>query len=200
MLKLHQFADIITLQIAEDDKCNFNKENWNSFSLQCLENEVKKYLCKEGVLLFEGITFKFQYLTQEIKFLVHNISGVERFEQVFRCTNATDLTVYIKEESNDNILLNDNYFDNKIGGHKKQIAKLNSIINEVFNTDKNKLKKVDGVLLYGPSGTGKSLVGEILKNYFGDKCLNPSVDEIKSKFKGETEHQLQNLFKTAASR
>ncbi|XP_076446620.1 ATPase family gene 2 protein homolog A-like isoform X2 [Babylonia areolata] len=57
-----------------------------------------------------------------------------------------------------------------------------------------------GVLLYGPSGTGKSLLAQALVNEVDVYTVHLSPADLYSKFFGETEKKLQSVFKTARQR
>jgi len=54
-------------------------------------------------------------------------------------------------------------------------------------------------LLYGPPGTGKTLCAEAIAGELGRPLLAASVAALKSKWVGETERNLEHLFKEAES-
>ncbi|MCH7659844.1 MAG: CDC48 family AAA ATPase [Euryarchaeota archaeon] len=54
-----------------------------------------------------------------------------------------------------------------------------------------------GVLLYGPPGTGKTLIARAVANEVNASFHNISGPEIMSKYKGESEEQLREVFEKA---
>jgi transitional endoplasmic reticulum ATPase len=54
-----------------------------------------------------------------------------------------------------------------------------------------------GVLLFGPPGTGKTLIAEAVANEVNAEFISVSGPEITSKYKGESEERLRDLFKEA---
>ncbi len=54
-----------------------------------------------------------------------------------------------------------------------------------------------GVLLYGPPGTGKTMIAEAVANEVDATFINVSGPEITSKYKGESEERLRDLFTEA---
>ncbi|XP_064200064.1 ATPase family gene 2 protein homolog A isoform X2 [Anguilla rostrata] len=57
-----------------------------------------------------------------------------------------------------------------------------------------------GVLLYGPPGTGKTMIGRAIANEVGAHMIVINGPEIMSKFYGETEARLRQIFAEAAQR
>ncbi|XP_077465165.1 ATPase family gene 2 protein homolog A [Stigmatopora argus] len=57
-----------------------------------------------------------------------------------------------------------------------------------------------GVLLYGPPGTGKTLIGRAIANELGAHMTVINGPEIMSKFFGETEEKLRQIFTEASKR
>ncbi|KAI9481244.1 MAG: P-loop containing nucleoside triphosphate hydrolase protein [Benjaminiella poitrasii] len=90
-----------------------------------------------------------------------------------------------------------------IGGLSKQI----SIIREMIETPlqnpelflKYGLKPPRGVLLFGPPGTGKTLIARAVARETGAHAIIVNGAEIISKFYGETEQKLRDLFDEAIS-
>jgi transitional endoplasmic reticulum ATPase len=54
-----------------------------------------------------------------------------------------------------------------------------------------------GILLYGPPGTGKTLLAKALANEIGAYFISINGPEIMSKFYGESEQRLREIFKEA---
>ncbi|XP_024285215.2 ATPase family protein 2 homolog isoform X2 [Oncorhynchus tshawytscha] len=57
-----------------------------------------------------------------------------------------------------------------------------------------------GVLLYGPPGTGKTMIGRAIANEVGAHMIVINGPEIMSKFYGETEARLRQIFTEASQR
>ena len=63
---------------------------------------------------------------------------------------------------------------------------------------KNGRKSWSGILLYGPPGTGKSMLAEaVAQSLPGVSFLSLSASDIKSKWVGETEQNIQAIFSAA---
>jgi AAA+ superfamily predicted ATPase len=73
----------------------------------------------------------------------------------------------------------------------------------MLNGDENLKRKIKPgyrVLLYGPPGTGKTLTATLLGKQFGKDVYRIDLSQIVSKFIGETEKNLENVFRRAESR
>ena len=64
----------------------------------------------------------------------------------------------------------------------------------------NRLKKGYRVLFHGPPGTGKTLTASLLGNYTNRDVYKIDLSMVVSKYIGETEKNLENLFARAESR
>lgn len=53
------------------------------------------------------------------------------------------------------------------------------------------------ILLYGPSGTGKTFLAEAIANEFGAACLTVNCGDLNQKYRGEGEKLLTNVFQKA---
>jgi transitional endoplasmic reticulum ATPase len=89
-----------------------------------------------------------------------------------------------------------------IGGLKRELALVREMIElplrhpELFQ--KLGIDPPKGVLLYGPPGTGKTLIAKAVANETDAYFINISGPEIMSKFYGESEQHLRELFKEAS--
>lgn len=85
-----------------------------------------------------------------------------------------------------------------IGGLKTQIEELRELVELPLKNPglfrKFGVKPPRGVLLYGPPGTGKTLLAKVLAQVTGAKCFTLSAPEIMSKYYGESESKLRDLF------
>jgi transitional endoplasmic reticulum ATPase len=88
-----------------------------------------------------------------------------------------------------------------IGGLKDEIQRVREMIElplrhpEIF--EKLGIEAPRGVLLHGPPGTGKTLLAKAVANESNSHFLSISGPEIMSKFYGESEARLREIFKEA---
>ena len=88
-----------------------------------------------------------------------------------------------------------------IGGLSDEIKKVREMIElplrhpEIF--EKLGIEAPKGVLLYGPPGTGKTLLAKAVANESNAHFISISGPEIMSKFYGESEARLREIFKEA---
>jgi transitional endoplasmic reticulum ATPase len=88
-----------------------------------------------------------------------------------------------------------------IGGLSKQIQKLRELVElpllkpELFRTFS--IRPPKGILLYGPPGTGKTLIARAVANTVKANFYLISGPEIGSKYYGESEKRLRDIFKEA---
>jgi transitional endoplasmic reticulum ATPase len=86
-----------------------------------------------------------------------------------------------------------------IGGLKEEIQKVREMIElplrhpEIF--EKLGIEAPKGILLHGPPGTGKTLLAKAVANETNAHFINISGPEIMSKFYGESEARLREIFK-----
>lgn len=86
-----------------------------------------------------------------------------------------------------------------IGGLKEEIQKVREMIElplrhpEIF--EKLGIEAPKGILLHGPPGTGKTLLAKAVANETNAHFLTISGPEIMSKFYGESEARLREIFK-----
>ena len=89
----------------------------------------------------------------------------------------------------------------EIGGMDDEIRKVREMIElplrhpELF--ERLGVEAPKGVLLYGPPGTGKTLLARAIASESNANFLNLSGPEIVSKFYGESEERLRDIFKQA---
>ena len=88
-----------------------------------------------------------------------------------------------------------------IGGLKEEMQKVREMIElplrhpEIF--EKLGIEAPKGVLLHGPPGTGKTLLAKAVANESNAHFISISGPEIMSKFYGESEARLREIFKEA---
>ena len=89
-----------------------------------------------------------------------------------------------------------------LGGLEKQLAVIKETAHVVFNTPEMltqyKLRPPRGILLYGPPGTGKTLLARAAASETGATAFFINASDIVSKYIGETETRLRDIFERAA--
>ena len=88
-----------------------------------------------------------------------------------------------------------------VGGLSKQVSELLEIVElALVKTEVSRvlgLRPPKGVLLYGPPGTGKTLIAKALANAVMANFFYISGPEIGSKYYGESEKRLRDIFEQA---
>jgi transitional endoplasmic reticulum ATPase len=88
-----------------------------------------------------------------------------------------------------------------VGGLRTEVQRVREMIElpmkhpEVFQ--KLGIEPPKGVLLYGPPGTGKTLIAKAVANESGANFLSIAGPEIMSKYYGESEQRLREIFEEA---
>ncbi|MEM2727164.1 MAG: CDC48 family AAA ATPase [Archaeoglobaceae archaeon] len=88
-----------------------------------------------------------------------------------------------------------------VGGLKEELQKVREIIElplkypELFK--RLGIEPPKGVLLHGPPGTGKTLIAKAVANEIGASFFTINGPEIMSKFYGESEQRLREIFEEA---
>ncbi|XP_067663980.1 ATPase family gene 2 protein homolog A-like [Haliotis asinina] len=123
----------------------------------------------------------------------------EKFFKVVSCTKVTLLDASAKENVDDThdagAVLDD------IGGLSEQVKQITEMVQipltkpELFES--YGLVPPRGVLIHGPSGTGKTLLARAVAASLNINILQVTGPQIWSKFFGETESKLRNIFKSA---
>ncbi len=132
----------------------------------------------------------------EIKFTVVSTNPAG----IVRITETTELeirpeAVEIVEKKVPDVTYDD------VGGLKQEISKVREMIElplrhpEIF--DRLGIDPPKGVLLHGPPGTGKTLLAKALANESGANFIAINGPEIMSKYVGEAEKRIRDIFKEA---
>jgi transitional endoplasmic reticulum ATPase len=134
---------------------------------------------------------------QQIKFVVANTNP----NQPVIITENTEVQLSNKavEISEDNKVLEVTYED--IGGLTDEVKKIREMVElplkhpEIF--DKLGIEPPKGVLLHGPPGTGKTLLARAVASETESNFILLNGPEIMSKFYGESEKKVRDIFEDA---
>ncbi|HDZ36278.1 MAG TPA: AAA family ATPase, partial [Thermococcus sp.] len=150
-----------------------------------------------GRPVVRGDYIKVGILGQELTFVVTATTPAG----IVQITEFTEFTVSEKpvKEVTKTAALGVTYED--IGGLKDVIQKVREMIElplkhpEIF--EKLGIEPPKGVLLYGPPGTGKTLLAKAVANEANAHFIAINGPEIMSKYYGESEERLREVFKEA---
>lgn len=162
------------------------------------ENFVKRKLL--GYPLTADDTVLIPILGKSLPFTVTSTSP----KGIIRITEDTELKVIDKpvRVAEDDILTRTSYED--IGGLGGQIRRIREMVElpmkhpELFQ--KLGIDPPKGVLLHGPPGCGKTLIAKAVANESTSNFVVINGPEIMSKFYGESEHRLRQIFKDASAK
>ncbi len=119
---------------------------------------------------------------------------------VVKITKDTTLTVKEEPVSESEVRVADVHYED-IGGLKNEIQKIREMVEypirypEVF--ERLGIEPPRGVLLYGSPGTGKTLLAKAVANESDAHFISISGPELVSKFVGESEEKLREIFREA---
>ncbi|MHA1557553.1 MAG: CDC48 family AAA ATPase [Candidatus Heimdallarchaeota archaeon] len=162
------------------------------------ENFVKRKLL--GYPLTADDTVLIPILGKSLPFTVTSTSP----KGIIRITEDTELKVIDKpvRVAEDDVLTRTSYED--IGGLGGQIRRIREMVElpmkhpELFH--KLGIDPPKGVLLHGPPGCGKTLIAKAVANESTSHFVVINGPEIMSKFYGESEHRLRQIFKDASAK
>ncbi len=188
---LNEQVKVEKAEYSEAKKIFFEASN-KDFKLQnkALKTIFKKKL--NGFLVLEGNVFNVNVLGSNLTFIINETEpkGV---------VLITGKTVVSAEKGKKTVETKITYED--IGGLKLQLQMLRELV-ELPLKYPSLFKRVGiepprGVLLYGPPGCGKTLLAKALANETNAKFFSINGPEIMSKYYGETEAKLREIFKEA---
>uniref|UniRef100_A0A8C7MPY3 AFG2 AAA ATPase homolog A n=1 Tax=Oncorhynchus kisutch TaxID=8019 RepID=A0A8C7MPY3_ONCKI len=131
------------------------------------------------------------------------MSSALRFTSALGSTSM-DLSLQLKEQMEDTAAQRSKVTYSMIGGLSSQLNVIRETIElplkhpELFSN--YGITPPRGVLLYGPPGTGKTMIGRAIANEVGAHMTVINGPEIMSKFYGETEARLRQIFTEASQR
>ncbi len=119
---------------------------------------------------------------------------------IARITNNTNLMIKDEPVSESLVRIGDVHYED-IGGLDDEKQKIREMVElpirypELF--ERLGIDPPKGVLLYGPPGTGKTLLAKAVANESDANFITISGPELVSKFVGESEEKLREIFKNA---
>ncbi|HUY70153.1 MAG TPA: CDC48 family AAA ATPase [Candidatus Baltobacteraceae bacterium] len=119
---------------------------------------------------------------------------------VVKTTNKTEVVVKNEPVSESMVKIGDVHYED-IGGLKNEMQKIREMVElpirypELF--ERLGIEPPKGVLLYGAPGTGKTLLAKAVANESDAHFINISGPELVSKFVGESEEKLREIFNEA---
>ncbi len=119
---------------------------------------------------------------------------------IVKVTKATEVIVKTEPVSESVVRIGDVHYED-IGGLKNEIQKIREMVElplrypELF--ERLGIEPPKGVLLYGPPGTGKTLLAKAVANESDANFIDISGPELVSKFVGESEEKLREIFNEA---
>jgi transitional endoplasmic reticulum ATPase len=149
----------------------------------------------ESVPVTKGDNVMIPYFGGRLTFQVMGVSPVAEAALI------TQRTVFVISEKGEALRGVPQVTYEDIGGLKDEIQKVREMIElplrhpEIF--EKLGVEAPKGVLLYGPPGTGKTLLAKAVATESNAHFIPISGPEIMSKFYGESEARLREIFKEA---
>ena len=151
----------------------------------------------EGRVVTRGDVIELNVMGRKVDLVVTKISPVSEAALIQRETTVTisERAVKAEEEKIPHVTYED------IGGLDEEIKQVREMIElplkhpELF--EKVGIEAPKGVLLYGPPGTGKTLIAKAVANEANANFFTVSGPEIMSKFYGQSEENLRQIFNEA---
>ncbi len=150
-----------------------------------------------GRPVFQGDSFLMPVFGQPLIFKAVNVNPKNALVQITESTNVS-----IREEPAKEVEGVPQVTYDDIGGLGDQVKKVREMIElplrhpELFT--KLGIDAPKGVLLYGPPGTGKTLLAQAVANEADANFYSIQGPEIISKFVGEAEQKLRDIFNEAS--
>ncbi|TFG18961.1 MAG: AAA family ATPase [Promethearchaeota archaeon] len=155
---------------------------------QVLENRI---VSPGDLLRFHGMNYD----------LVFAVMGFRPKGEAVQITRNTEIKIEDKVLSPEDLKMGKRVMYDDIGGLNDEIQKVREMVElplrhpELFS--RLGIQPPKGVLLYGPPGTGKTLLAKAVANETNAHFINLSGPEIMSKFYGQSEENLRNVFAEA---
>jgi transitional endoplasmic reticulum ATPase len=158
------------------------------------EEYLKRYM--EGRVITRGDIIELSVMGRKIELMAIRVSPAKDAAVI---SDRTSIEISEKPAKEERAVPRVTYED--IGGLSNEIKKVREMIElpmkhpELF--ERLGVEAPKGVLLYGPPGTGKTLLARALASETNAHFETLSGPEIMSKYYGESEEKLRQLFKTA---
>jgi len=158
------------------------------------EEYLKRYM--EGRVITRGDIIEISVMGRKIELMATRVSPAKEAAVI---GERTRIEISEKPAKEEKVGPRVTYED--IGGLSAEIKKVREMIElpmkhpELF--ERLGVEAPKGVLLYGPPGTGKTLLAKALASETNAHFETLSGPEIMSKYYGESEEKLRQLFKTA---
>lgn len=133
--------------------------------------------------------------TYNTEFSSYELEDVRDEKEVW----VKDDVIKPKQDENSSNKRTDLTFKDVIGMDEVK-DKLNDVILQVKNADRYQawnIKPIKGILLYGPSGTGKSYISEAFANEIDAKFFPLSTADLMNKYLGESAKSIRTKFEEA---
>jgi len=163
---------------------------------------VKPYFSNKFLPLKVGDTFLVRGGMRQVEFKVLSVEMPEDSAADY-CIVGEDTTIYLTDDAlgreEDDRLGEIGYDD--IGGCDKQLAQIRELVElplrhpQIFQSVG--IPPPKGVLLYGPPGSGKTIIAKAVAGETGAFFFLLNGPEIMSKLAGESESNLRKAFETA---
>jgi transitional endoplasmic reticulum ATPase len=150
----------------------------------------------EGRVVTKGDTIPLNVMGRKIGFAV---TGTSPADAALLVDSRTEFVIGAVPKAGAKGVPRISYED--IGGLKNEVQKVREMIElplrhpEIF--ERIGIEAPKGVLLFGPPGTGKTLLAKAVANETNASFYSISGPEIMSKFYGESEERLREVFKEA---
>src|SRR5918993_1422334 len=161
-----------------------------------LEEHLPEIL--DGRVVTRGDVIPVNIMGRKIGFVVNSISPINKVTIID--SHLTEFIIStISKETSKGVMPRITYED--IGGLKNEVQKVREMIElplrhpEIF--ERIGIEAPKGVLLYGPPGTGKTLLAKAVANETNANFYSIGGPEIMSKFYGESEEKLREIFNQA---
>ncbi|RIA96601.1 P-loop containing nucleoside triphosphate hydrolase protein [Glomus cerebriforme] len=174
-------------------------------------NTFVKEILMDIKYLMKGNRVEFQYHGTTRSFFVEDVKPMNDKNTIDGCSEiglypiSRDTSVVILHKVSKDKNMDDKHPEigyDSIGGLSEQIRIIRGIVeNSLKNPElfiQFGLRPPKGILLYGPPGTGKTLIARAVASETRSNVICVNGPEILSKFYGETETKLRDIFDRAA--
>ncbi|KAK1682930.1 hypothetical protein QYE76_043778 [Lolium multiflorum] len=199
-----RIADVVSVHLCHDAKYGRRvhilpvDDTIEGVTGNLFESYLKPYFVDAYRPLHKGDLFLVRGGMRSVEFKVVDIAPAEEY-----CIVAADTEIFCDGEPvkrEDEERLDDVGYDD-VGGMRKQLTQIRELVElplrhpQLFKSVGVKPPK--GILLYGPPGSGKTLIARAVANETGAFFFCINGPEIMSKMAGESESNLRKAFEEA---